>query len=183
MWIAFCAVDNTKTKFQLVRTISLYGTAGTDASDNGRFLYRLEGWYDDELSESADNIEYTETDPTVPSYIKNITQQQIANWDSYVNLDKVPQVSGTVASSVTIDPYKLYDFGTVSQAMVISFDTTKEVSGYASEYIVRFIAGSGCNITLPNGVLYNVGSAPTYTNGRGYEIDIVNNWAAVAEFY
>lgn len=102
---------------------------------------------------------------------------------SLVNLDKVPQVTGTAAASVTIDPYKLYNFGTVSQAMVISFDTTKEVSGYAAEYIIRFVAGSGCNVTLPNGVLYNGGTPPTYTNGRTYEIDIVNNCAAVAEFY
>lgn len=46
MWVTFCAIDSTKTKFQIIRTISLYGTAGSDASDNGRYLYRLEGWYD-----------------------------------------------------------------------------------------------------------------------------------------
>lgn len=55
MWITFCAVDSTKTKFQLVRTISLYGAAGTDASDHGRFLYRIEGWYDIEGAETGGN--------------------------------------------------------------------------------------------------------------------------------
>lgn len=103
--------------------------------------------------------------------------------ESVQNLNKVPQVSGTVASTVTIDPYKLYNFGTVSQAMTIAFNIREEISGYAAEYIIRFVAGSGCSITLPNGVLYNGGTPPTYTSGRTYEIDIVNNCAAVAEFY
>ena len=183
MWIAFCAVDSTKTKFQLVRTISLYGTAGTDASDGGRFLYRIEGWYDSEEAETGGNVPFTELDPTVPSYVKNITQQDITNWNSYANLDKVPQVSGTAAATATIDPYKLYDFGTLSTAMTVSFNTAAEVTGYAKEYIIRFVAGNGCALTLPNGVLYNGGAAPTYVTGRTYEIDIVNNCAAVAEFY
>ena len=86
MWVSFCAVDSTKTKFQLVRTISLYGTAGTDASDNGRFLYRIEGWYDSEEAETGGSVQFTELDPTVPSYVKNITQQDITNWNSYTNV-------------------------------------------------------------------------------------------------
>ena len=96
---------------------------------------------------------------------------------------KIPQVSGNAAASVTIDPYKLYDFGTLSQSMTIVFNTSAEVTGYAKEYIIRFVAGSGCNVTLPNGVLYSGGITPTYTSGRTYEIDIVNNCAVVAEFY
>ena len=67
--------------------------------------------------------------------------------------------------------------------MTIAFNIREEISGYAAEYIIRFVAGSGCSITLPNGVLYNGGTPPTYTSGRTYEIDIVNNCAAVAEFY
>lgn len=64
LWLTYCAVDSTKTKFQLIRTISLYGTAGTEASDNGRFLYRIEGWYDDELAES-ESSSLAEIDPTI----------------------------------------------------------------------------------------------------------------------
>lgn len=109
------------------------------------------------------------------------TKDDIDN--AYANLDKVPQVSGTAAATVTIDPYKLYDFGTLSTAMTVSFNTAAEVTGYAKEYIIRFVAGNGCALTLPNGVLYNGGAAPTYVTGRTYEIDIVNNCAAVAEFY
>ena len=96
---------------------------------------------------------------------------------------KIPQVSGNAAASVTIDPYKLYDFGTLSQSMTIVFNTSAEVTGYTKEYIIRFVAGSGCSITLSNGVLYSGGIITTYTSGRTYEIDIVNNCAVVAEFY
>ena len=99
------------------------------------------------------------------------------------NLDKTPKVNGTAAASVTIDPYKMYDFGTLSMAMTVVFNTSAEVSGYAKEYSLRFVAGSGCNVTLPNGVMYVGSSAPTYTSGRTYEIDVVDNCAVVAEFY
>jgi hypothetical protein len=102
---------------------------------------------------------------------------------SVVNLNKVPYVSGTAAASVTIEPYKMYDFGTVSIAMVIVFDTTKEVTGYTKEYIIRFIADTGCAVSLPNGVLYANGAVPTYIAGHTYEINIVNGCAVVAEFY
>lgn len=99
------------------------------------------------------------------------------------NLNKVKQTTKTVAANVTINPYTLNDFGTVSRDMTISFNTSLEVSGYTKEYIIRFVAGNGCAITLPNGVLYANGVTPTYTVGHTYEIDIVNGCAAVGEFY
>ena len=183
MWISFCAVDDTKTKFQLIRTISLYGTTGTDASNSGRYLYRIEGWYDDQEAETGGNLPYTELDPTVPSYVKNITQTEITMWNSYGNLDKIPQITTTSASSLTIDPYKFYDLGTVSQAITIAFNTTAEITGYANEYMIRFVAGNGCQITLPQAVVYNNGQAPVYVSGRTYEINVINNCAVVGEFY
>jgi len=98
-------------------------------------------------------------------------------------INKIPQVIGTSAASVTIDPYKFYDFGTVSQSMTIVFNTSAEVSGYMKEYMIRFVAGNGCNITLPNGTLWSGGSAPIFTATHTYEIDIVNGCAVVGEFY
>lgn len=98
-------------------------------------------------------------------------------------LDKTPQVTGTAAASATIDPYKMYDFGTVSTAMTIAFNTSNEVSGYTKEYMIRFVAGNGCSITLPSTVLYANGQAPTYTSGKTYELDVVNGCVVVGEFY
>ena len=100
------------------------------------------------------------------------------------DLDKVPYIQVTPSSSSqTIEPYKMYDLGTVSTALTIVFDTSKEVSGYVKEYIIRFVAGSSCNIILPNGTLYPNGTQPTYVSGRTYEINIVNNCAVIGEFY
>lgn len=96
---------------------------------------------------------------------------------------RTPYVASAAAASVTIDPYKMYDFGTVDRSMTIVFNTSAEESGYTKEYTIRFVAGNGCSITLPNGVLYANHPAPVYTAGHTYEINVVNNCVVVAEFY
>lgn len=110
-------------------------------------------------------------------------EQTVGILESVQHLDKTRQVAGTAAASVTIDPYKFYDFGTLSLSMTIVFNTSAEISGYTREYTIRFVAGSECSVTLPNGVLYANNTTPTYTTGRTYEINVVNNCAVVAEFY
>lgn len=173
------AVDSTKTKLQVVSEHSIYGTALGGRNDNGRYLYKIEGCYDEDMSGNEDTfIEHDPIFTASPAY--GITSNDITSWN---NKDKTQQVSGTQGASVTIEPYKLYDFGTLSTAMTVSFDTTKEVSGYTREYIMRFVAGSGCAVTLPNGVKYANGTAPTYTSGREYEINVINGCAVVGEFY
>lgn len=102
---------------------------------------------------------------------------------SAISSGTTPLVTRSAASTVTIDPYKIYDFGTVATNMTIEFNTQLEKAGYAAEYSIQFVAGDGCSITLPYGVLYSNGQQMTYTTGRTYEINIVNNCAATAEFY
>lgn len=100
------------------------------------------------------------------------------------NLNKVPYTTITqISSSITIEPYKMYDLGSLSNSHTIVFDTSKEEFGYVNEYMFRFVAGTSCSITLPNGVLYANGATPTYVSGHTYEIDVMNNCAAVVEFY
>lgn len=99
------------------------------------------------------------------------------------HLDKIPRVTGTADSSVTIEPYKLYQFGTISQAMTISFDTTKEEANYVSEYMFRFTAGANCAIILPSTVKYNNGQTPEFIAGNIYEYSITDNLCVVGEFY
>lgn len=99
------------------------------------------------------------------------------------DLDKIPYSSTSAVASVTIEPYKMYDFGTLSTAMTISFDTSKEISGYARQYMLRFVAGEGCDITLPNGVYYLNNVEPVFTTGRTYEFDITNMMCVFGEFY
>lgn len=136
-------------------------------------------------------IPFTNGDSKTVAFTSNIptSLSQLTNDSGYaldasvVNLNKVPYVTETAAANVTIEPYKMYDFGTVSISMAIAFDTTKEVTGYTKEYIIRFIAGTGCVVSLPNGILYANGAIPTYIAGHTYEINIVNGCAVVAEFY
>ena len=177
------AVDSTKTKLQVVCQNSLYGTTKGDRNSEGRYLYKIEGCYD--TLNSAVDDGFVETDPVfVASPAHSITTANITTWNSYENLDKTPYLEVVpVSATQTIDPYKMYSLGTVSTSLTIAFNTSAEVQGYAKEYMLRFVAGNGCDITLPSGVLYANGTTPTYTVGHTYEIDIINNCAVVAEFY
>lgn len=122
--------------------------------------------------------DWNESDSSSYAYIVNKPEF------SFTNLDKIPSISTSASSNVTIEPYKLYNFGTVSTSMTISFDTTKEVSGYCAEYMFRFTAGNNCHITLPNIVKYNNGERPTtFTNSYIYEYSITDNLCVVGEFY
>lgn len=96
---------------------------------------------------------------------------------------KIPLVNVSPSSTITIDPYKVYNFGNVSSTITVSFNSSLEISGYVAEYTIRFTAGNGCNITLPQNCTYNGGSAPTYTSGHIYELCIHDNLVAVGEFF
>lgn len=39
-----CAVDSTKTKFQVIHQDTLWDITSSDANDNGRYLYKIEGY-------------------------------------------------------------------------------------------------------------------------------------------
>lgn len=160
------AVDSTKTKFQVINQFSYdewtydnnYDNSPVANNNNGRYLYKIEGC-SDTLNNSSSG---SDTSSVVKTPMVNI----------------VP-----VSTTQTIEPYKMYDFGTLSDTYTILFDTTKEEFGYVNEYSFRFSAGASCGITLPNTVKYANGVIPTYVNGHTYEINIINNCAAVVEFY
>lgn len=99
------------------------------------------------------------------------------------DIEKTPLVTGIAASSVTIEPYKMYSFGTVSTSMNIVYDTSKEVSGYCAQYMFRFVAGANCEITLPNGTKFEEnGSNITFVTGRTYEYNITDGLCVIVEF-
>ena len=141
-------------------------------------FFALEGSRSNSESNRLEDIDFSAeiaTAAALSSAVSSLTQMIASN--------ATPVVNGTVAASVTIDPYKMYVFGTVSQAMSVSFNTQAEAAGCVAEYAIRFVAGSECSISLPNGVLYGGGSAPTYISGHTYEINVVNNCVVVGEFY
>ena len=96
---------------------------------------------------------------------------------------RTPLVTETPAAAITILPYKVYNFGTLSTAMTITLSETGLVSGYCAEYTFRFTAGTGASITLPNTCKYNGGAAPELTAGHIYEFNIIDNLVVVGEFF
>jgi len=98
-----------------------------------------------------------------------------------VNIEKTPLISGTASSNVSLDSHKVYDFGTLNQAMTITL--TAGPAGYCAEYYFRFTAGANAAITLPNACVYGAGQAPTLTTGHTYEYSIVDNLVVVGEFF
>lgn len=44
-YLVSCAVDSTKTKFQVIHQNTLWDITTSDANNNGRYCYKIEGWY------------------------------------------------------------------------------------------------------------------------------------------
>lgn len=44
-FVCTCAIDSTKTKFQVVEQKSIYGTITGDRNTDGRYCYKIEGCY------------------------------------------------------------------------------------------------------------------------------------------
>lgn len=110
------------------------------------------------------------------------SENAFVNTPSYT-LTKIPVETVTPQASVTIDPYKMYSFGTLSRSLTIVFNTSAEIQGYVAQYCFTFTCGTNGAITLPQTCLYNNGSAPELVAGRTYEFNISNNLVVVGEFY
>ena len=44
-YMVSCAVDSTKTKFQVIHQNTLWDTTTSDSNDDGKYCYKIEGWY------------------------------------------------------------------------------------------------------------------------------------------
>lgn len=44
-YMVSCVVDSTKTKFQVLHQNTLWDITSSDANNNGRYCYKIEGWY------------------------------------------------------------------------------------------------------------------------------------------
>ena len=95
----------------------------------------------------------------------------------------IPLKSEEGSSSIVMKPYIMYNLGTVDSTISISLESNNVNGTYCKEYMFRFTAGPNCVINLPNTVKFNGGSVPTFTAGRIYEYNIVDNLAVVGEFF
>lgn len=83
-------------------------------------------------------------------------------------------------TDATIEPNVYNDFGTIAGTRTITKGTDKP--NVVNIYIIRFDAGAGCAVTLNGWSLKWVGgNAPTFTEGKTYEITIIDNLAMYVE--
>ena len=95
----------------------------------------------------------------------------------------IPLKSEEGSSSIVMKPYIMYNLGTVDSTINISLEANNVNGPYCKEYMFRFTAGANCAINLPNTVKFKGGLASTFTAGRIYEYNIVDNLADVGEFF
>ena len=95
----------------------------------------------------------------------------------------IPLKSEEGSSSIVMKPYIMYNLGTVDSVINISLEGNNVNGTYCKEYMFRFTAGPNCSINLPNTVKFKGGLVPTFTAGRIYEYNIVDNLAVVGEFF
>jgi hypothetical protein len=86
----------------------------------------------------------------------------------------------THSADATIDPNVYNDFGSITGARTITKGEDKP--NVVNIYIIRFDAGADCAITFNGWSLkWAGGNAPTFTEGKTYEITIIDNLAMYVE--
>ena len=163
------ALNHTDTDVQTLRINSFATLADYQAAYGQGLVDSNEISFIDEPIQA----DWSQTIGTAPDFIRNKP--------SIPGSTGTPKIGTTPGASIAIEPYKVYEFGTVTQAVSVTLGTG--TSGYTAEYSIRLTAGPNCAISLPNGCKFNGGSAPTYTAGRTYEINISDGLVVVAEFY
>lgn len=83
------------------------------------------------------------------------------------------------AGNATIEPNTYNKWGEVAE---LTITKGSEKPNVVNIYIIRFDAGAGCSVTFDGWTLkWAGGNAPTLTEGKTYEITIVDNLAMFVE--
>lgn len=84
------------------------------------------------------------------------------------------------SADATIEPNVYNDFGTIAGTRIIT--KGEEKPNVVNIYIIRFTAGTGCGLELHGWSCKWVGgNEPTYTEGKMYEITIIDNLTMYVE--
>lgn len=102
-----------------------------------------------------------------------------------ISIDRVADlrvsISSETATSKSISPNVYYKWGTMS-SLSITLATPSD-STVLNNYMFEFTASSaGCSLTMPSGIKWQNGSAPTIESGKTYQISIINNLAVASMF-
>lgn len=85
-------------------------------------------------------------------------------------------------SVMTLRSDTYYKIGTLS-SLTVKFSHAYGSSSYLANYMFEFTASSsGCSLTMPSGVKWKDGVAPTIQAGKTYQVSVVNNLAVAAMF-
>ena len=85
----------------------------------------------------------------------------------------------SIANVLKIKPNTFYNFGK-TESLGISFADT--IPGIVNEYIFQFTSYTNASLSLPDTVKWANDTPPMITDGKTYQISIVNNLATVLEF-
>ena len=89
--------------------------------------------------------------------------------------------SGGTASTITVQPNIVYNFGTLTGTKTFALATPTD-SSIANHYFWTFDAGSTApTINWPNGITWYGGSSPSVSASHHYEISVMNNIAVAME--
>lgn len=97
----------------------------------------------------------------------------------YVN----KQLSTSTSSSMTLSPNIYYrNTNTSLSSLTITLGSVSN-SNILNEYFVEFTTrSSGTTVSLPSSIKWANGVAPTFENGKTYQISIVNNLGTCVKF-
>ena len=97
----------------------------------------------------------------------------------YVN----KQLSTTTSSSMTLSPNIYYrNTSTSLSSLTITLGSVSN-SNILNEYFVEFTTrDAGTTVSLPSSIKWANGVAPTFENGKTYQISIVNNLGTCVKF-
>lgn len=108
---------------------------------------------------------FTESDPTVPSHVKNITQANITSWNTKQD---VSPITNTASGALTVNEYR--DFGSVS-ALTVTL-TGGTMANYDLYKFAFTCASDSTTLTLPSGVKLPVDMEMVMATGRRFECTI-----------
>ena len=116
---------------------------------------------------------YVETDPTVPSHVKSITQANIAAWSG--KQERMATASSIPGGGAL--PNVCYNLGTTDS---VTITLAAGETGVANVWMFTFTAQTtACSVTLPQGVSLANEYAWDFAAGRRFEVTIMDNVAAV----
>lgn len=178
------------TSIKTINNISLLGSGNIDVGGGGSGTTvianpTLVGTEDNLVGLQVGETKYKVDENVIEGITYNGATVPVTNKIAAITGEtpRIPLITIQPSSSAVLDPYKMYDFGTVAQAINITFNSSLEPAGYCAEYMLRVTAGANCAITLPNTVEYNGGQAPVFVTGHIYEFNISDNLCVVGEFY